>query len=203
VEPFERRSIFLDQRLQCAACRTSLTIKTRTTVLVLGGAVGPTIGTYISSDDGDDAAPAFSEALSELIQAIDVVIDARELDRFLNQINPIGKDLGSARTDGVRFMSMASSKGLTVRATIVAAVEEGLIPRPSVPRAEERRLLYVAMTRSREYLYCTWARTRRGPTARAGRPNVGERRQISPFLRRSLVASSDGRQFINRRWPAR
>lgn len=51
MEPIDRRDIFLDQRLQCAVCRTSLTIGTRTTVLVLGGAIGPSVGTYIADDD--------------------------------------------------------------------------------------------------------------------------------------------------------
>jgi superfamily I DNA/RNA helicase len=42
---------------------------------------------------------------------------------------------------------MGGSKGLTVRATVVASVEDGIIPRPDADAAEERRLLYVAMTR--------------------------------------------------------
>ena len=93
-------------------------------------------------------------------------------------------------------MTMAASKGLTVAATIVAAVEEGIMPRPEAELAEERRFLYVAMTRSRKHLFCTWSRRRHGPTARAGAPNVGERRNHCSFLRNGPVASQRGDQFV-------
>jgi ATP-dependent exoDNAse (exonuclease V) beta subunit len=68
---------------------------------------------------------------------------------------------------GVRIMTMIGSKGLTVRATIIAGLEDGIVPRPDADLAEERRLLYVAMTRAKEFLLCTWAGQRRGPTERA------------------------------------
>lgn len=140
--------------------------------------------------------------LAEVVIELDGIVDQAEtLGRFLGQIQPLGADLGSARSDGVRFMSMASAKGLTVEATIVAAVEDGLIPRPTASIAEERRLLYVAMTRPKRHLYCVWSRRRYGPTARAGRPNVGERRALSAFLRHGPVATSDGKGFMARRWP--
>jgi DNA helicase-2/ATP-dependent DNA helicase PcrA len=162
------------------------------------------------------AGRTFDEDLAEIVVDLDDIVDLpREptggwsqgdlgaaLARFLGQIQPLGADLGSARSDGVRFMSMASSKGLTVQATIVAAVEEGVIPRPTVPLAEERRLLYVAMTRARSNLYCAWSRRRYGPTARAGRPNVGERRTLSPFLAHGPVQTSDGGDFLRRRCPS-
>ena len=157
----------------------------------------------------------FDDDLAQIIVQLDEIVEiptpkaagsygdvGEAFARFLGQIQPLGADLGSARSDGVRFMSMASSKGLTVEATIVAAVEEGLIPRPTSALAEERRLLYVAMTRSRRHLYCVWSRRRYGPTARAGKPNVGERRALSSFLRHGPVSSSDGRDFLKNRWPS-
>jgi superfamily I DNA/RNA helicase len=55
--------------------------------------------------------------------------DSQELGRFVSQIAPLGKDLAQAESGGVRFMSMASSKGLTVEVTIVVGVEQDLIPR--------------------------------------------------------------------------
>lgn len=144
----------------------------------------------------------FSDDLADVIVELDEIVDLPEsLSRFLGQIQPLGADLGSARGDGIRFMSMAASKGLTVEAAIVAAAEEGLIPRPSASIAEERRLLYVAMTRAKQHLYCVWSRRRYGPTARAGKPNVGERRALSSLLRHGPVTSSDGKEFVNRRWP--
>ena len=95
-------------------------------------------------------------------------------------------------------MSMNRSKGLTVEAVIIAACENDIIPRPDAPLAEERRLMYVAMTRARRFLYCTWAQRRTGPTARAGAPRVQERRTVSSLLRTGRVSSEPGDAYVAR-----
>jgi len=87
---------------------------------------------------------------------------------------------------------LARSKGLTVRATIIGGVEDGIIPHPTGELQEERRLLYVGMTRAREYLFLTRARRRTGPTARTGSPNVAGNRRPSPFLLGSPIVEVDG-----------
>lgn len=135
---------------------------------------------------------------AELLCDLDAVIDPREgLGRFLSQVQPIGRDIRSGRAAGaVRLMSMASSKGLTVRAAIVVGVEEGVVPHPTGHPDEERRLLYVAMTRSTEYLYLTWSGRRTGPTARTGAPRVGAGRNRCPLLTHGPVQSTDGRAYL-------
>ena len=47
---------------------------------------------------------------------------------------------------------MTGCKGLTVRATIVAGVDDHVVPRPDGDPDEERRLLYVTMTRATRYV---------------------------------------------------
>jgi DNA helicase-2/ATP-dependent DNA helicase PcrA len=156
----------------------------------------------VSLEPVDEVLPAFSDELAAIVGELDRVVEAGvDLSRFLNQIAPLGKDIAQAKQSGVRFMSMAGSKGLTVEATIVIGCEQGLIPRPDQDLSEERRLLYVAMTRARRFLYCTWARRRRGPTARSGAPNVGDRRTVAPFLDQGPVETQDGDRFIAKRWP--
>lgn len=88
-----------------------------------------------------------------------------------------------------------NTKGLTVDATIIAAAEEGIIPRPGDDLSEERRLMYVAMTRAKEHLYCTWALRRQGPTAHAGAA-PGGLRQLTNFLMGGPVRSQDGAAFL-------
>jgi DNA helicase-2/ATP-dependent DNA helicase PcrA len=141
---------------------------------------------------------------------IDLLVEAEKLmesdlglGRYLNQVAPVAKDLAYSRSTGVRIMSMAASKGLTVEATILPGLEDGVIPRPDADREEERRLLYVAMTRSKKYLFGTWARRRQGPTARSGRAAVQQRRVSSSFLRSGPVATQDGEDYIAVRWPRR
>ena len=83
---------------------------------------------------------------------------------------------------------------------MLVGAEEGIIPRPTADLSEERRLLYVAMTRPRTRLVATWARRRYGPTARSGSPRVGTMRTPSSFVAGGPVVSVDGENFIKRRW---
>lgn len=143
--------------------------------------------------------PAPTHEFRDLLLRLDKLEGAEQsLCRYLGQIEPLGKDLAQTQSDGVRIMTMGGSKGLTVRATIIAGVEDGLVPRPECDLSEERRILYVAMTRAKEYLFCTWARRRRGPTARAGDPSMDRRRHCQ-FLNEGPVESEDGGDFLNGR----
>ncbi len=154
-------------------------------------------GHWIIETAGGPIVPSPSEGLAEMLVSLDGLIEAGQgLDRYLGQIAPLGKDLALANSEGVRIMTMGGSKGLTVQATIIAGLEEGIVPRPDADLAEERRLLYVAMTRARTFLFGTWARRRRGPTARAGAPRVALRRQHSTFLDGGPVESEDGSEFL-------
>lgn len=157
-------------------------------------------GQWIIEAAGDAVLPVPSDELIELLNELDGLMEsAQPLGRYLGQITPLGKDLATAKSEGVRIMTMASSKGLTVRATIVAAVENDIIPRPEAPIDEERRLLYVAMTRATEYLFLTWARSRRGPTARSGRGSAHSKRHHSRFLDEGPVRSQDGNGYLAQR----
>jgi DNA helicase-2/ATP-dependent DNA helicase PcrA len=157
-------------------------------------------GHFLVGAAGGGVVPLLSADLAEIVSQLDEVAEGEDLGRFLSQIAPLGTDLALARQNGVRFMTMAGSKGLTVQAAIVAACEEGIVPRPAAELAEERRLLYVAMTRARRFAYCTWARRRQGPTARAGATNVGARRTPCSFLNGGPVETQDGDVFIRDRW---
>ena len=142
----------------------------------------------------------FPQPSPPLVEVMGEVILLLEPDcsfaKFLSMIEPLGKDCSLAHGKGVRIMTMSGSKGLTVRATIIVGAEEGIVPRPEADLGEERRIMYVAMTRAREYLFCTWARRRRGPTARAGKGTLLRRRQ-SHFLEAGPVTSQDGSDFLS------
>ena len=158
-------------------------------------------GQWIIDAVGDEVVAGPSEELRELLLALDELAEPDvSLGRYLGQIAPLGRDRAANESAGIRIMTMAGAKGLTVRATIIAALEEGLIPRPGVDLHEERRLLYVAMTRAREFVYGTWARRRTGPTARAGFPRVMTRRSHSSFLNSGPVESQDGDTYLQARW---
>jgi len=149
---------------------------------------------------GDDVVPAPNAACAELLHALDELIEEDQgFGRYLSQITPLGKDRALAESHGVRIMTMLGSKGLTVRSTIIAGVDDSIVPMPNADVAEERRLLYVAMTRAKEFLFGTWAGQRRGPTARAGRARVRMRRQHSHFFLGGPVRSQDGARYLEGR----
>ena len=87
------------------------------------------------------------------------------LSSVLNQLEPLAKD-ASTQGESVRVMTMSQSKGITVNTCIVMGVEEGIMPHPKGDTEEERRLLYVAMTRATDMTILTFAGRRHGPTAR-------------------------------------
>jgi superfamily I DNA/RNA helicase len=77
-------------------------------------------------------------------------------------------------------MTFHAAKGLEFPVVFVVGCEDGFIPfvrqgKDSRDMAEERRLFYVAMTRAKEELFFTMAKTRRI----FGKP---EPRRISPFV---------------------
>src|SRR5437867_4098758 len=76
---------------------------------------------------------------------------------------------------GVTLMTVHMAKGLEWPVVTLAGLEDGLFPlarSAGEPGGleEERRLCYVGLTRAREKLYLSWARTR----YRAGRLELSE-----------------------------
>jgi DNA helicase II / ATP-dependent DNA helicase PcrA len=108
----------------------------------------------------------------------------RDLDRFLTEIS-LGAQVDALdpRADAVTLLTLHAAKGLEFEVVFLAGCEKGLLPlwlpglRPlaGAELAEERRLLFVGMTRARARLFVTCAarRTRHGSTREAG---------ASPFL---------------------
>jgi DNA helicase-2/ATP-dependent DNA helicase PcrA len=84
-----------------------------------------------------------------------------------------------AATPGVDLVTFHRAKGLEWQVVFVTGLERGLVPiswaATPEARAEERRLLHVALGRAEDWLHCSWARER---TAH-GRRSV---RQPSPWL---------------------
>jgi DNA helicase-2/ATP-dependent DNA helicase PcrA len=139
--------------------------------------------------------PSCSDELLAAIVETDKEDDEIPFAEFVARFGLRLREQVEADQTGVRCMTMAASKGLTMRACVVVGVEDDLIPRPGEDLNEERRLLYVAMTRAREHLVLTWVERRQGPAARSGRTNVG-RRHASDLLRGGPVESQRGADFI-------
>lgn len=67
--------------------------------------------------------------------------------------------------DAVQLMTVHAAKGLEFRTVFLSGLEEGLFPNEQAMHEskgieEERRLMYVAITRAREHLFVSYAQTR-------------------------------------------
>ncbi|MBY0412220.1 MAG: ATP-binding domain-containing protein, partial [Burkholderiaceae bacterium] len=76
-----------------------------------------------------------------------------------------GDNQAQAGQDAVQLMTVHASKGLEFDAVFIGGMEEGLVPHEnsSTDRdglEEERRLMYVAITRARKRLYLSHSQTR-------------------------------------------
>ena len=142
-----------------------------------------------------------SHEARDLLTKVGANLLARDmsLQAFIGQLEPLGRDMMASSQDRVRLMNMMQSKGLTVNTAIVMGVEEGVIPMPP-PKGgtldEERRLLYVAMTRATDFCVLTYANRRTGATAFSGAASYGLRRR-SPLIRDLAIGSwDDGAAFV-------
>ena len=155
-----------------------------------GRAVGdplPSAVRHVLTGMGLTAAPAAGsaarerwESLTALAQLADDMHAANReatLSDFSAELTQ-RSELGHApAVDGVTLASMHAAKGLEWDAVLLPGLVEGLMPivHARTPEAveEERRLLYVAVTRAREHLHLSWSpvRTQHAAGARgAARP---------------------------------
>lgn len=121
------------------------------------------------------------ENLDELINAAAVFVDERatwvpaegapeeemdELTAFLaHAALEAGEHQALAGADALQLMTVHSAKGLEFHAVFVTGLEEGLFPHENTMTEadgveEERRLMYVALTRARRRLYLLLAQSR-------------------------------------------
>jgi len=108
----------------------------------------------------------FDATLAQTIEP-DEIDTFTELDLFLQEVALIADlDNLDPGSETVTLMTLHNAKGLEFGLVFIAGLEEGLFP---LSRAydeadaleEERRLLYVGITRAEDKLFMSWARQRR------------------------------------------
>lgn len=118
-----------------------------------------------------------SEDARRLLELVGSKAPDATLSTVANQLEVLGKDFAFSEGGGVRLMPIARSKGLTVDTAILIGVESGLMPLPRGHFEEERRLLYVGLTRAKQVCVMTMTTFRRGPLAFRGTRGYGARRR--------------------------
>ncbi|MDP1793129.1 MAG: ATP-dependent DNA helicase UvrD2 [Acidimicrobiales bacterium] len=119
----------------------------------------------LEAGGGTDERRANLEELIRLAHEYDSLEPGATCAGFLAWLNTTVKaEAPDTSGDAVEVATFHRAKGLEWEAVFVAGVEKGLVPighaTTAAAEAEERRLLYVALTRARESLTCTWAERR-------------------------------------------
>jgi DNA helicase-2/ATP-dependent DNA helicase PcrA len=130
-------------------------------------------------------------AVLELLLGLPVDVGADEegtledvADALLSSRGAMDEVERTGDEERVQLMTMHSAKGLTADAVIVASCDDELVPGDTEDRRDlddQRRLLYVSLTRARHFLYVTYAR-RRGPWE-SNLLQLPQNRQYTRFLR--------------------
>ena len=113
-------------------------------------------------------APAAGETIAPVFQPVDTETGEvlSPLAAFLTHAAlEAGDNQAQAGEDAVQLMTIHSAKGLEFDVVFITGLEEGLFPHDnsaSDPEGleEERRLMYVAITRARKRLYLSFSQTR-------------------------------------------
>ena len=130
---------------------------------------------YLSAAFETEEARAKQENVQELIQALSIFEQKQQskpaqgtlLENFLHEVALLQESSESDENKhpGVLMMTLHAAKGLEFDTVILAGLEEGLLPSQRSLNAhedleEERRLMYVGMTRAKNHLIISSAHTR-------------------------------------------
>ncbi len=145
-------------------------LKTEMSVSELARALVDELGILrLLKEENTPESLARRENIQELISAITEFAELHEaalLEDFLQEVSLIADiDTAEFGRNTVTLMTLHAAKGLEFPVVFVSGLEEGLLPISLAldsreETEEERRLLYVGMTRAREHLYLSHARMR-------------------------------------------
>ena len=139
--------------------------------------------------DTYDDEEEFQSRKANAEELVNLSADYTSLEEFIEDmtLNETEQEDETAAADQVNLMTIHGSKGLEFRAVILIDACEDRIPCVFSDVEEERRLFYVAMTRAKELLFITNAKT--------GKSKQG----YDIDLRPSRFLSEIGKDFIIRR----
>lgn len=159
----------------------------------VGAAVTFIIEHCFNRTEGEQAgSEALFKRLLHLAEPYETEIDGREV--FL-KFAALGTAVDTYRPEmeNVTLMTLHAAKGLEFKCVFIVGCEDGLLPyslfseRESDP-AEERRLLYVGMTRAKKNLFLTHAEKRR----LGGREYLLKRSPFLDNIEKELIELSQG-----------
>jgi superfamily I DNA/RNA helicase len=130
------------------------------------------------------------ESLEQLVRALEVSNESLEQEIVKGTVN---------------ILTMHRAKGLTAEAVVVLAAEDEYLPGRAQgdQLGDERRLLYVSLTRAKHYLFMTFCfmtfcQRRTGQQQRTGHTSGMQRRTLTQFLQGAPVTPVSGVEYVRR-----
>src|SRR5690606_23018077 len=131
----------------------------------IGQDVPANAGVAIADAPVDELLPGEPDGV-EVLDAADDAGFSTPLAEFLGHASlEAGENQAGEGADSLQLMTVHSAKGLEFQTIYFTCLEEGLFPHENAPAEvggleEERRRMYVAITRARERLYLSYSQTR-------------------------------------------
>ena len=117
--------------------------------------------------EGDEARErqASLEILAGILEDLVRALPSLDAQRLITELDARADQERHGAADGVNLLTIHRAKGLEWDAVALPSVEEGYLPvrqaKTDEAIAEERRLLYVGLTRARTHLLLSWAANRK------------------------------------------
>lgn len=127
--------------------------------------------------------------------------EATSIEALVRAVGVVSENIEQElQKDKVNILTMHRAKGLTAEAVIVAAAEDEYIPGRALGGEaidDERRLLYVSLTRAKHHLFVTYCNNRTGQQRHTGRESGKVARSLTQFLADCPHTAKDGRTFVS------
>ena len=171
----------------------------------------------VSKDDTDEAGEPLLQWLSQV--ADELVAEAGARGAILALLQETAETAGWVTLDdllrglavseetveqdldptAINVLTMHKAKGLSADAVFVVAAEDEYLPGRNAgghAEGDERRLLYVSLTRARHWLFITYCADRRGSQRHTGLTAGVTRRTLTRFLQDAPLQPEPGLEFV-------
>ncbi|MYH67828.1 MAG: ATP-dependent helicase [Dehalococcoidia bacterium] len=144
--------------------------------------------------------PSEAEPFMERVERTVDAFDLTTIEETLRMLEVESEGIEQEVEEGqVNILTMHRAKGLTAEAVVVAVAEDEYLPGRAQGDeiGDERRLLYVSLTRAKHHLFVTYCNRRIGQQSHYGRNRGTPVRNISRFLEDSPIPPQGGAAFID------
>lgn len=142
------------------------------------------------------------ERRNEVLDHMQAILESSEAKTLGDLLSNISVSLGDKEQEiepnSINILTMHKAKGLTADAVFIVGAEDEYIPGDQLgeeKEGDERRLLYVSLTRAKHALFITYCRRRTGSQKYTGRNPRETRRTLSRFLVDAPIKPESGKTY--------